>query len=212
MLIGISKTIVCWRGRPLRPPVFRHIPVIMLTMLDDRSRGYSLGAVDYLTRPVGREQLRKAPGPYYRNDKPSAVMLVEDDLEIRNMMARTLEKDGWAVSEVDNGQEALDLLALKSPDLIILDLMMPVLGGFGFLAEMRVRPDWQHIPVIVVIAKELTADDKKQLGEMVEQVLEKNSYTPEQLFERVRDAVVACNLIRETKTEEANQDEQYTSG
>jgi CheY-like chemotaxis protein len=128
------------------------------------------------------------------------------------MMVRTLEKDGWAVSEADNGQKALDLLALKSPDLILLDLMMPVMDGFGFLAEMRVRPDWQHIPVIVVTAEDLTADGKKQLDGMVEQVLEKNSYTPEQLFERVGDAVVACNVTRETKTEEANQDEQDTAG
>jgi signal transduction histidine kinase/CheY-like chemotaxis protein len=188
-------------------PVLRHIPVIMLTMMDDRSRGYSLGAVDYLTKPVDREQLRKTLSPYYRNDKPSAVMLVEDDLEIRDMMARTLEKDGWDVSEASNGQEALDLLAVKSPDLILLDLMMPVMDGFGFLAEMRVQPELQHIPVIVVTAKDLTPDDRQRLSGQVEKVLEKNSYTPEQLFERVRDAVVACNVTQEVNTDEENQDE-----
>jgi CheY-like chemotaxis protein len=73
-------------------------------------------------------------------------MLLEDDLETRDMMARTLKKAGWDVSEVGNGQEALDHLAVKSPDLILLDLMMPVMDGFSILAEIRVRPEWQHIP------------------------------------------------------------------
>jgi CheY-like chemotaxis protein/two-component sensor histidine kinase len=160
-------------------PVLRHIPVIMLTMMDDRSRGYSLGAVDYLTKPVDREQLRKTLSRYYRDGKSSTVMLVEDDLEIRDMMARTLKKAGWDVSEAGNGQEALDLLAVKSPDLILLDLMMPVMDGFGFLAEMRVRPDLQHIPVIVVTAMDLTPDDRQRLSGQVEQVLEKSPYTRE---------------------------------
>jgi PAS domain S-box-containing protein len=193
-------------------PVLRHIPVIMLTMMDDRSRGYSLGAVDYLTKPVDREQLRKTLSRYYRDGKSSTVMLVEDDLEIRDMMARTLKKAGWDVSEAGNGQEALDLLAVKSPDLILLDLMMPVMDGFGFLAEMRVRPDLQHIPVIVVTAMDLTPDDRQRLSGQVEQVLEKSPYTREQLLEYVRDAVVACNVTREANTEDENQDEQDTAG
>jgi signal transduction histidine kinase/DNA-binding response OmpR family regulator len=193
-------------------PVLRHIPVIMLTMMDDRSRGYSLGAVDYLTKPVDREQLRKTLSRYYRDGKSGSVMLVEDDLETRDMMARTLKKAGWDVSEAGNGQEALDLLAVKSPDLILLDLMMPVMDGFGFLAEMRVRPDLQHIPVIVVTAMDLTPDDRQRLSGQVEQVLEKSPYTREQLLEYVRDAVVACNVTREANTEDENQDEQDTAG
>jgi CheY-like chemotaxis protein len=182
-------------------PVLRHIPVIMLTMMDDRSRGYSLGAVDYLTKPVDREQLRKTLSRYHRDGKSSTVMLVEDDLKTRDMMARTLEKDGWNVSEAGNGREALDLLAAKLPALILLDLMMPVMDGFDFLAEMRVRPELLHIPVIVVTAKDLTPDDRRRLSGMVEQVLEKNPYTSEQLMEYVRDAVVACNVTREANTE-----------
>jgi signal transduction histidine kinase/CheY-like chemotaxis protein len=192
-------------------PVLRHIPVIMLTMMDDRSRGYSLGAVDYLTKPVDRKQLRKTLSRYYRDVNSSSVMLVEDDIKTRDMMARTLEKAGWNVSEAGNGQEALDLLSVKLPDLILLDLMMPVMDGFGFLAEMRVRPELQHIPVIVVTARDLTPDDRQRLSGQVEQVLEKSPYTREQLLEYVRDAVVACNANREANTGEENQDEQDTA-
>jgi CheY-like chemotaxis protein len=90
--------------------------------------------------------------------------------------------------------------------------MMPVMDGFGFLAEMRVRPDLQHIPVIVVTAMDLTPDDRQRLSGQVEQVLEKSPYTREQLLEYVRDAVVACNVTREANTEDENQDEQDTAG
>jgi signal transduction histidine kinase/DNA-binding response OmpR family regulator len=174
-------------------PGLRRIPVIMLTMVDDRTRGYSLGAVDYLTKPVDREQLHRAVSHYYSADGDRVVLVVEDDAETRDIMARTLEKSGWAVSEAGNGQEALDIMASTEPQLILLDLMMPVMDGFGFLAALRSKPQWQHIPVIVVTAKDLTEDDRNRLNGMVEDVLEKNACSREQLLEHVRDTVAACN-------------------
>jgi signal transduction histidine kinase/DNA-binding response OmpR family regulator len=125
-------------------PGLRKIPVIMLTMVDDRTRGYSLGAVDYLTKPVDREQLHKVLSRYYCDEDVCPVLLVEDDAETREIMARTLEKAGWAVSGAGNGQEALDVMETMQPRLILLDLMMPVMDGFGFLAALRARPEWQH--------------------------------------------------------------------
>jgi len=177
-------------------PVLRKIPVVMLTMIDDRTRGYSLGAVDYLTKPVDREQLHNVLARYYSEGKASAVLLVEDDIETRKIMARTLEKAGWAVSEAGNGKEALDIMDSMQPGLILLDLMMPVMDGFEFLAAMRAVPEWRHIPVIVITAKDLTGDDRDRLTGMVEEVLEKNAYTREQLLERVREAVAACNTAQ----------------
>jgi len=175
-------------------PVLRKIPVIMLTMLDDRTRGYSLGAVDYLTKPVDRDLLHKALSRYYCAENICPVLLVEDDAETRQMMARTLEKAGWSVSQAGNGQEALDIMDTMQPRLILLDLMMPVMDGFNFLAAMREKPEWRHIPVIVVTAKDLTEDDRDRLAGMVEEVVEKNACTREQLLERVREAVAACNI------------------
>jgi CheY-like chemotaxis protein len=175
-------------------PVLRTIPVIMLTMIDDRTRGYSLGAVDYLTKPVDRELLHKALSHYYSADGVSSVLLIEDDTNAREIMARTLEQANWAVSEAGNGQEALDIMADLQPRLILLDLMMPVMDGFGFLAELRTKPEWQQIPVIVITAKDLTTDDRDRLAGNVEAVLEKNAYTRDELLERVSEAVAACNI------------------
>ena len=85
---------------------------------------------------------------------------------------------------------------------------MPVMDGFGFfLAELRARPEWQHIPVIVLTAKDLTAEDRDRLAGKVEEVLEKNAYTREQLLERVSEAVTACNISETETNATGNKDE-----
>jgi CheY-like chemotaxis protein len=175
-------------------PDLRDTPVIMVSMIDDRTRGYSLGAVDYLTKPVDREQLHKALSRYHCAEEICTVLLVDDDPKAREVMAPALKKAGWAVTEAGNGQEALEVMVSEQPRLILLDLMMPVMDGFSFLAAMRENPDWQQIPVIVITAKDLTADERDRLNGLVEDVLEKNAYTREQLLERVRAAVAACNI------------------
>jgi CheY-like chemotaxis protein len=179
----------------------------MLSMIDDRTRGYSLGAVDYLTKPVDRDLLHKALSRYYSADDICPVLLVDDDVETRTMMARTLDNAGWTVSEAGNGQEALDVMSNVQPRLILLDLMMPVMDGFGFLAAMRARPEWQQIPVIVITAKDLTGDDRDRLAGVAEEVVEKNAYTREQLLEYVRDAVTACNISQAGANDTGKYDE-----
>jgi signal transduction histidine kinase/CheY-like chemotaxis protein len=179
-------------------PELRKIPVIMLTMIDDRTRGYSLGAVDYLTKPVDRELLHKALNRYHCAEGACQVLLVDDEAENRELLAHMLEKAGWSVSEAGNGQEALDMMPTISPQLILLDLMMPVMDGFGFLAAMRAHPEWEHIPVIVITAKDLTAEDHSRLAGNVEEVFEKNSCTREQLLKNVRAAVASCSTRKGT--------------
>jgi signal transduction histidine kinase/CheY-like chemotaxis protein len=170
-------------------PDLHSIPVVMMSMIEDRTRGYSLGAVDYLTKPVDREHLNKVLSRYYHPERVRDVLLVEDDQDARAIMARDLQKAGWDVTEAANGQEALDAMAQKQPGMVVLDLMMPVLDGFGFLAEMRANSAWQDIPVIVVTAKDLTPEERTELSDVTAKVLEKNSYTREQLLEQVRKHV-----------------------
>ena len=162
-------------------PGLQDIPVVMLTMLDDKSKGYSLGATDYLTKPVDRDMLHNALARYYTPGESCSVLLVEDDQPTREVMARTLEKANWSVSEAGNGREALDQLAQKKPQLILLDLMMPVMDGFDFLLEMRANEDWQDIPVIVLTAKDLTEEDRQTLSGRVEQIVSKGAHAPDQV-------------------------------
>jgi len=170
-------------------PVLHNVPVVMLTMVDDKSKGYALGATDYLTKPVDRDRLHKALARFHKPNESCSVLLVEDDRPTREMMARTLEKSGWAVSEAGNGREALDQLARQKPRLILLDLMMPVMDGFDFLLEMRANAVWQDIPVIVLTAKDLTDEDRRMLSGRVEQILEKSACSHEQVIDLIRQVV-----------------------
>jgi len=170
-------------------PDLRDVPVILLTMVDDKSTGYSLGAIDYLAKPIDREHLLAILTGLDIPSDTRRVLLVEDDADTRDVMTRTLTKVGWDVTQAGNGREALHLLADERPALILLDLMMPVMDGFDFLLEMRAHREWQDIPVIVLTAKDLTEEDRRFLSGRVEQVLEKSAYSRDQLMQLIREAV-----------------------
>jgi len=170
-------------------PVLQDIPVVMLTMVDDKSKGYTLGATDYLTKPVDRNQLHSALARYCIPGESCSVLLVEDDKPTREIMAHTLEKAGWQVREAGNGREALDQLTQEKPRLILLDLMMPVMDGFDFLLEMRANTEWQNIPVIVLTAKDLTEEDRRTLSGRVEQIVEKGARPHEYVVNLIRQVI-----------------------
>ena len=162
-------------------PGLRTVPVVMLTMLDDKNKGYSLGATDYLVKPVDKKQLQAILSRYYETEKPCSVLLVEDDPSTRDMIKRALAKTDWEAVEADNGQVALDEIGARRPDLILLDLMMPVMDGFDFLIELHANADWRSIPVVVLTAKDLTDEDRRMLSGRVEQILEKDAWTNDQI-------------------------------
>ena len=103
-----------------------------------------------------------------------------------------LKKQGWAVVEAENGRVALGCVAEQRPGLILLDLMMPEMDGFEFLAELRETEAWRSIPVIVITAKNITLEDQLRLNGYVEKILQKGAYTHKQLLAEVRNLVAAC--------------------
>ncbi len=169
-------------------PDLTDIPVIMLTMLDARNLGYALGASDYLTKPIDRDRLT-AVLKKYRRDLP--VLVVDDDADLRRRLCRLLEQDGYKVVEAEHGREALALLSDMAPGLILLDLMMPEMDGFEFVTELRRHEAWREIPVIVITARDLTAEDRLRLNGYVERVLQKGTYSRDGLLAEVRELVTA---------------------
>lgn len=161
-------------------PELSKIPVIMLTIADDKNLGYSLGATEYLTKPFNRDHLLSIL-QRYQYPKGKTVLVVEDDLPTRDMMVRTLVKEGWQVMEADHGKKALESVKLKIPNLVLLDLMMPEMDGFEFLGAFRHIPECVNVPVVVVTAKSLGAKEKTQLNGQVTQILQKSSLDREQL-------------------------------
>jgi signal transduction histidine kinase/DNA-binding response OmpR family regulator len=173
-------------------PQLRDTPVVMLSMIDDKSMGYALGATDYLTKPVDRAQLSRVLRKYRCQNPPCHALLVEDDAEIRELMCRTLAKQGWVVAEAEHGQAALERVGEHVPDLIVLDLMMPIMDGFEFMLELRKVEAWRRIPVVVATAKDLTEEDREALSGNVELILQKSAYGRDQLLQQVRELVAAC--------------------
>ncbi len=157
-------------------PELANIPVVMVTMVDDKNMGYALGASDYLLKPVDYERLSDLLHKYSIDFKASPIMVVEDHPENREMMRRQLTKSGWQVLEAQNGREALELLNNYQPGIILLDLMMPEMDGFEFLDEFRRHPQWQAIPVIVLTAKDLTPEDRRRLDGQIERIYQKGSF------------------------------------
>jgi len=170
-------------------PETADIPVVIMTMYDDKEMGFALGASDYLSKPVNRDRLMNVLHKHHQSNLPCHVLVVEDEPSIRQMVRRVLEKEGWTVREAENGREGLDAVAKSPPSIILLDLMMPVVNGFDFLRELRKHEEWRKIPVVVLTAKDLTVDDRSQLKGNVELVLQKGDYTRERLLEEVRDMV-----------------------
>ena len=152
-----------------------NIPVIMVSILDDRSLGYSLGAADYLTKPVDHSRLLSVLQKHCPAKGPGQVLIVEDEAATREMIRRMLNKAGWRTAEAENGLVGLERLAENLPAAILLDLMMPEMDGFEFLARLRRKKAWKDIPVIVVTAKTLTAADHKKLKGSVEMLVEKGN-------------------------------------
>jgi CheY-like chemotaxis protein len=116
-------------------------------------------------------------------------MVVEDDPASRDVIRRTLERDGWIVFAAENGRAALDSLKKAAPDLIVLDLMMPEMDGFQFVAELRRTESGRRIPVVVVTAKEITAEDHARLGGQVHRIFQKGSFSREDLTAELRRAL-----------------------
>lgn len=174
-------------------PDLADVPVIVLTMLDNKNLGFALGATDYLTKPVDRSRLISLLSRYRSNGKPGHVLVIEDEEVIRELVRRTLEKENWKVSEAENGLVGLERLKEQPPDLILLDLMMPEMDGFQFIGELRSKPEWKAIPVIVITAKELTEGDRLYLNGYVENLLQKGAYKREDLLlevsKRVRESI-----------------------
>lgn len=166
-------------------PVLSDIPVIMLTIMDEKHMGYALGAADYLTKPINWERLAVLLRRYECARPPCPLLIVEDDAGMREMLRRRLEKESWTVIEAENGRVGLERMAESQPELILLDLMMPEMDGFQFLDEVRKHESWKSIPVIVMTAKELTVEDRQRLNGSVEKILQKGAYSREDLMREV---------------------------
>ena len=173
------------------------IPVVLVTMTDDRKLGYSLGASDYLTKPINPTRLTAALRKHTGAAHAAAVLIVDDDPAMRDMTGRLLRREGWTVTEAADGRSGLQRLRERTPDAIILDLLMPEFDGFHFMNEVRQHPEWRPIPIVVVTAKDITEEDRSRLNDYVKSVLRKGAYQRSELLVAVQEQIRACLRVKD---------------
>jgi PAS domain S-box-containing protein len=172
-------------------PDLANIPVIMASVVNEQSLGYALGATDYLVKPIRWESLKRIMDGVRRRGLACDVLVVDDDADQRERTRAMLVRDGWRVVEAENGQEALERVGESMPALILLDLIMPVMDGFGFLERLRARPGGQDVPVVVLTAKDITVEERARLEHDADKLLVKGSIGMAELVRELHAIVSA---------------------
>ncbi len=177
-------------------PSVRSIPVVMLTMVDDPNRGFTLGAAEFATKPVNRGRLSRLLRKYSSADFPGGVLVVDHDDAARALLRTMLEAEGWLVREAENGRVALERMEEERPRLILLDLMMPEMDGFEFTEQVRLHPELRTVPIVVVTSHDLSREERQRLNGYVETIVQKAGDAPDALLHRVRELLGGFNTER----------------
>ena len=175
-------------------PLLSQIPVIIVTIGDYEKMAKDFGVVDFLTKPIKWKTLNVILSKYKIIGKSKHILVIDDDSATRIILRKMLVKDGWRVDEAENGKVALDRIKKEKPELILLDLLMPVMDGFKFLKVIKGKDSLIDIPIIVITSKDLTADDYSYLTANVDRVIQKGDYTRKEIINRIDVAVKESNL------------------
>ena len=173
-------------------PELADIPIVMLTLGDDRGLGFALGAAEYLTKPVDRARLVQVLRRHVGAARPRTALVVDDDAATRRMLRDMLTQEGWTVAEASDGSQALAALDEARPQVVLLDLVMPGMNGFEFVDAVRGRPDWQHLPIVVLTSKDVGGDERARLAGPVRGVVAKTAYSGAELVREVHRAIEAA--------------------
>ncbi len=172
-------------------PETHDIPIVICSILSEEGRGFSMGAADYLVKPIMEDELLNALGRLdHPKNKRVEVLVIDDHVDDILLIRRILEAQGdYRINEANGGRAGIEMVRRRPPDVIILDLMMPDVDGFGVLEALKREPETRAIPVIVVTAKQLTDEDRKRLNGQVEVLLSKGLFTERELLEDVKVAL-----------------------
>jgi CheY-like chemotaxis protein len=171
-------------------PETASIPVVVVSVMDGQHLPREVDIADWVVKPVDKEQflqgLRAACPTLFTPGRPLTALLVDDEPRTRKWLRDMLAAEGLTVIEAGSGAEALTLLPEVRPDLVLLDLLMPETDGFDFVEGVRADRCWQHLPILVVTAQDVTGEDWKRLHGRIQAVLAKDVLTREKLLDRLR--------------------------
>ncbi len=178
-------------------PALADIPVVVVSVLPERGRGFALGAADYLVKPVGREELLGAvwravsDGADHDPARRRGIVVIDDDPVALELIRATLEPHGWTVTTTDRGADALEVVRAASPSVVLVDLLMPGVDGFAVVDMLRADPLHAATPVVVLTSKTLTAADRERLRGRIEFVASKGALELDWLAGRLSQVAMA---------------------
>jgi CheY-like chemotaxis protein/anti-sigma regulatory factor (Ser/Thr protein kinase) len=173
-------------------PETKDIPIIILTIVDNKPMGFRLGASDYLVKPLSEKSVLDALQRLAKSNggvRPRKLLVVDDDPKVFDMVQQMLDGEGFAIESAADGVEALTHLKGNQPDAILLDLLMPRMDGFQFIEELQKHPQLRAIPIIVLTAKSLSNEEQAQLENSVAKIIKKQGLGSETLIKEIRQIV-----------------------
>jgi PAS domain S-box-containing protein len=180
-------------------PALARIPVVIISIVADQSKGYALGAAAVLQKPFSRKELYDALidiGLFPITEGAALkVLVVDDDPKAVELIAIRLEGLASTVLRAYSGREAIELARRELPDLIVLDLMMPDVNGFEVVEVLHQQLDTARIPMLVITAKQITAADLAELNGFVSAIMDKVEFDPLRFIAEVRRAVSGRHVV-----------------
>lgn len=180
-------------------PATAEIPVIIVSVVDQRRMGFAMGAAEYLVKPVARPALLRAVQKWVPQQKEASILVTDDDPAVVEMVREFLTGAGYRVLTAYDGRQALRLLDQQHPDALVLDLMMPQLDGFEVISQIRQNPQLRELPILVLTAKDLTDDDLELLSRDTRALLRKDFSWREELLRQINQVVRHTRCALEAK-------------
>jgi CheY-like chemotaxis protein len=166
------------------------IPVVVVSIIDEPGRGFSLGAADYLMKPVDREVLVRVMQRVVQNHVPNqrgkSVLVIDDDPVVLELMEAVLRPEGFEILKAADGGQGLRIARERNPALVVLDLLMPQMNGFEVVDEMHGSPETAGIPIVVLTNRSLSREEKDRLNGRIIAVRQKSEFNRADFVAQVR--------------------------
>ncbi len=172
-----------------RHPICKSIPIIIISITDEKKLGFSMGAVDYFVKPVNKDDLitalKRIPLKLHSQKQHPKVLIIDDDRTAAELIQVMLEAEGYEVLKPMNGKEGVRLAGTESPDLIILDLIMPDISGFNVAYQLKQNPATRSTPIIILTSMEVDEDTKEQMQGFISTIMSKSRFTKKDLLREI---------------------------
>lgn len=172
-----------------RHPICKNIPIIIVSITDEKKLGFSMGAVDYFVKPVNREEfvtaLKRIPVKTGKPPHAPKVLIIDDDKTASELIEVILEAEGYNVVRTLHGREGIQLATSEEPDLIILDLIMPDVSGFNVAYQLKQESRTRSIPIIVLTSMDVDKETREQMEGFVTGVMSKSRFTKNDLLREI---------------------------